>query len=360
MAQMRQQKDRGIETLTHALRALLRTTGLTAVVTAGEPKAPKGHRPDAVIEIAEGGKRFQFFAEVKAVDRAVALAAVKNRLEPYGRKGVLVAPYLTAELAQHCRDRLDLQFIDTAGNAYLRIPGLYVFVRGERPHGPTAPTATGARGAGTATTLRATFVLLCKPALLTAPYREIAEAAGIGLGTVGWAFFELERRGYLAAAAQRWNRRLLEPARLLDEWVTTFPIRLRPKLNPRRFRAADPGWWEQARLPDGARWGGEVAAAKLTDHLKPAAATIYLEPETAREALATLVQEHRLRADPQGNVEIVDAFWKLPELPEKGAPRDLVPPLLVYADLMATLDPRNLEVAKRIRERYIEHALRRA
>lgn len=357
---MRQQKGRGIEILEHALPALRRTTGLTAALTTGEPKALKGHRPDAVIEIAEGGKRFQFFAEVKAVDRAVALAAVKNRLEPYGQKGVLVAPYLTAELAQHCRDRLDLQFIDTAGNAYLRTPGLYVFVQGERPHGPTALTATGARGAGTATTLRAAFVLLCRPELLNAPYREIAEAAGIGLGTVGWAFGDLERRGYLAATAQRRNRRLLEPARLLDEWVTNFPIRLRPKLNPRRFRAHDPGWSEQARLPEGARWGGEVAAARLTNYLKPAAATLYLEPAEAQGALATLVQEHRLRADPHGNIEILDAFWKLPELPVQDTPPDLVPPLLVYGDLMATLDPRNLEVAKRIREQYIEHALRRA
>jgi hypothetical protein len=357
MAQVTQQKDRGIGILNHALRALFRTTGLTGVITTREPKALKGHRPDAVLEIAEGGKRFQLFAEVKAVDRAVTLAAAKNQLEPYGRKGVLVAPYLTAELAQHCRDRLDLQFIDTAGNAYLRAPGLYVFVRGERPHGPTAATATGARGAGTPTTLRAAFVLLCKPELLNAPYREIAEAAGIGLGTVGWAFLDLERRGYLAAAPQRRNRRLLEPTRLLDEWVTTFPIRLRPKLNPRRFRAPDPGWWDQARLPDGARWGGEVAAARLTDHFKPAAATIYLEPAKAREALATLVQEHRLRADPHGNVEILDAFWTLPE---QDTPGDLVPPLLVYADLMATLDPRNLEVARRIREQYIEHALRPA
>lgn len=351
------QKDREITVLDHALRALRRTTGLTAALPAQVLKAPKGRRPDAVIEIEEGGKRFQFFAEVKAVDRAVALAAVKNRLEPFGRKGVLVAPYLTAELAQHCRDRLDLQFIDTAGNAYLRAPGLYVFVRGERPHGPTVPAATGARRAGTATTLRAAFVLLCKPELLNAPYREIAEAAEIGLGTVGWAFFDLERRGYLAAAAQRRNRRLLEPTRLLDEWTTTFPIRLRPKLEPRRFRAPDPGWWEQARLPEGARWGGEVAAAKLTNHLKPATGTIYLEPARAREALATLVQEHRLRADAQGNVEILDAFWKLPA---EDTPPGLVPPLLVYADLMATLDPRNLEVAKRIRERYIEHALRPA
>ena len=36
---------------------------------------------------------------------------------------------------------------------------------------------------------------------------------------------------------------------------------------------------------------------------------------------------------------------------------DLVPPILVYADLVATLDPRNLEAAKLIREQYIDGAL---
>jgi hypothetical protein len=357
MDQPRQLKTKEIHVLDQAFRALRRTTGLTAALMALEPKAPKGLRPDAEIEIEEGGKRFQFFVEVKAIDRAIALAAVKNRLGPYGLKGALVAPYLTAELAQHCRDQLDLQFIDAAGNAYLRRQGLYVFVRGERPHGPTAPTAMGARGSGTATGLRVTFVVLCRPELLNAPYREIAEAAGVALGTVGWAFFGLEHRGYLAAAPQRQNRHLLEPTRLLDEWVTNFPIRLRPKLNPRRFRAPDLDWWQQGNLPYGGHWGGEVAAAKLTNYLKPATGIIYLDPANAREALAALVQNYRLRADPEGNVEILDAFWKLPE---KDMPRDVVPPLLVYADLMATLDPRNLEVAKQIRERYIEHAIRRA
>ncbi len=152
------------------------------------------------------------------------------------------------------------------------------------------------------------------------------------------------------------HRPLLEPARRLDEWVTNFPIRLRPKLNPRRFQAPDPGWWQRVRLEAGARWGGEVAAARLTDYLKPATYTIYLDPRNRREALATLVKQHRLRADPQGNVEVLDTFWNFE--PE-GTQPDLAPPLLVYADLMATLDPRNLEVAKRIRREYIDHALRR-
>jgi hypothetical protein len=345
------------EVLKRALAGLRRTTGLTAELEARQPGNLKRPRPDAVIEIQAGGKRYQLYAEVKALDRPVALAAAKHRLEAYGRKGVLVTPYLTAALARHCREPLDLQFIDTAGNAYLHAPGLYVFVQGERPPELLAGgDGRPARG-GTATALRAVFVLLCRPELLNAPYREIAAAAGIGLGTVGWALFDLERRGYLTAARQRRNRRLLEPTRLLDEWVTNFPIRLRPKLNPRRFRAPDPGWWEPAHLTAGARWGGEVAAARLTGHLKPATATIYLEPATAREVLTALVREHRLRADLEGDVEILDAFWTLPA---QDAPPDVVPPLLVYADLMATLDPRNLEVARRIREQHLEHALRRA
>jgi len=347
-------RERETRVLDDALAALTRTTGLKAAIVAYEPKPTTG--ADATIQIKANGKRFRFIAEIKTVDRTVALAVAKNQLKPYGNRGVLVTPYLTTELANHCRNKLNLHFIDTAGNAYLGAPGLYVFVCGERP--PTLPGRTiGTRGGGTATALRVVFVLLCKPELLNAPYREIAAAAGVALGAVGWVFFDLHGRGHITGGLRKRNRRLLEPGPLLDEWVTNFPIKLRPKLNPRRFRAPHPDWWRQARLETGARWGGEVAAAKLTDYLKPATCTIYLDPENAREALGTLVKEHHLRADPHGNIEILDAFWNFQLA---GPQPDLVPPLLVCADLMATLDPRNLEVAKRIREQHIGHALRRA
>ncbi|MDO8476198.1 MAG: type IV toxin-antitoxin system AbiEi family antitoxin [Candidatus Rokubacteria bacterium] len=348
--------DREVRLLDDALAALTRNTGLTAAIVTREPLRATGARPDAEIQIEANGKRFQFFAEIKTIDRAVALATAKNQLAPHGNRGVLVAPYITAELANHCRNKLDLHFIDTAGNAYLRAPGLYVFVRGERPPN-LREMGMGTRGGGTATALRVVFALLCNPELLNAPYREIVAAAGVALGAVGWVFFDLQGRGYITGGLRKHNRRLLEPARLLDEWVTNFPIKLRPKLNPRRFQAPDPGWWRQARLEAGARWGGEIAAAKLTDDLKPAICTIYLHPENAREALPALVKQHRLRADPHGNVEILDAFWNFQP---KGTQPDLVPPLLVYADLMATFDPRNLQVARQIRGEYIDHALRRA
>jgi hypothetical protein len=348
-------RERERKLLEDALAALRRTTGLKATVVAREPRTPKGARPDAAIEIEGNGKRLRFFVEIKAVDRAIVLAAAKQQLEPFGRQGVLVAPYLTAELANCCRTKLDLQFIDTAGNAYLRAPGLYVHIRGERPQGP-AGTVKGTRGGGTATALRVVFALLCKPELLNARYREIVAAAGVALGAVGWVFFDLQGRGYVLGGRRARSRRLLEPGRLLEEWVTNYPIKLRPKLNRHRFRALDPNWWQKARLTDGALWGGEVAANRLTGDLKPATCAIYIHPAARRAGVAELVREHRLRADPEGEVEILDTFWNLAADPTKP---QLVPPLLVYADLVATLDPRNLEIAKRIREEHIEHALRR-
>jgi hypothetical protein len=353
MAALSEARKRERTLLDNALNALARTTGLRATITAREPRLTNGVRPDTLIEIRVDGKRVPLFAEVKAVDRVVGLATVKNQLGKHAKRGVLITPYLTAELADHCRKNLDLQFIDTVGNAYLRAPGLYVFVKGERP--PTREKPLGARGGGTATALRVVFALLCKPELLNAPYRDIVEAAGVALGAVGWVFFDLHGRGYIAGGLHKRNRQLLEPDRLLDEWVTNFPLKLRPKLNPRRFQAADPRWWEQAQLGAGAYWGGEVAAAKMTGHLKPATYTIYLRPDADQAMIPTLAKEHRLRADPKGNVEFLDAFWNFQMKVED---LNIVPPVLVYADLMATLDARNLNVAKQIRDEYIKRALR--
>ena len=110
------------------------------------------------------------------------------------------------------------------------------------------------------------------------------------------------------------NRQFLEARRVFDEWVTNYPIKLRPKLNPRRFRATDPDWWKHATLEKhAAYWGGEVAAAKLTHYLKPANCTMYVKPHTRQNMVNQLAAANRWRADPDGNIEVLDAFWNLPE-----------------------------------------------
>ena len=346
--------------LASSLDALERTTGVKGRVIAIEPTAGNGRRPDALVDIYIEGKKHRYVVEAKAhLDRPAALGHVKAQLDELGERGLLFAPYITPVMAQKCR-QLNISFLDTVGNAYLREPGFLVYITGEKPEDRTAP-ALGARGGGTAAALRVIFVLLCKPDLLNVPYRNLVEAANVALGAIGWVFLDLEGRGYIAGDHKKHNRRFLEPDRLFEEWVTNYPIKLRPKMNLRRFHAEDPEWWKYADLAGlHGYWGGEIAAQKLTKYLKPQRCTLYIEPERDEpqlaKALAKFVAANRLRADAQGQIEILDAFWNLPVNTDHP---DVVPPILTYADLIATLDPRNIEVAKLIRAQYIDEALRK-
>lgn len=337
-----------------ALNALRRTTGIQGHIRQYEPWVKATGHPDALIELELDGQAVAYVAEIKNVDRLATLGYIKNQLAQYHEPGLLIANRLTSALAQECREA-NIQFIDTAGNAYLRGQGFFVFVTGQL-HAAEAATAIHKQGrAGTPTALRMIFMLLCRPDFLNAPYREIKEAAGIALGTVGWIFYDLTDRGFVTAGNKQQPRRLLEPQRLMEEWVTNYPLKLRPKLHPMRFKAPTPDWWKQVDAREyGAKWGGEVAADVLTGHLKPATFTLYLQPENGRKNLTRLVANFRLRPDPKGEIEILDAFWRLPQ-PDHP---DVVPPLLVYADLLATLDPRNLEAANLIKEQGLCNVVR--
>lgn len=340
--------------LDRALEALERTTGIRGQVIEREQRHGQGNQADAIIEIEANGQRHPYVAEIKRVDRFAILEEIKYR---YGQalQPLLVAPRITAETAEKCRE-FDLQFIDAAGNAYLRGPGLYVMVKGQRPIEGDDFLLTGQEGkrAGTATHLRVIFVLLGKPELLNAPYRDIARVAGVALGTIGWVFHDLANRGLTTGGKRKGDRVMLERKKLIDEWVTTYPIKLRQKLNPRRFKAPKPDWWKTLDIAQyGAQWGAEVAAEKLTGYLRPNTVTIYLHEEKGRRNLTRLVAENRLRPDTGGDIEILDAFW---DFDNEQPMAQTVPPLLAYADLIATLDPRNLEAAKLIYDQYLAPA----
>ena len=346
--------DREQNILDRALKALERVAGIHGQVIELELRDEQRRQADAIVEIEANGQRYPYAAEIKRVDRFAILRDVRNQLIHYGttHQPLLVAPRITAEAAEKCRE-LDLQFIDAAGNAYLRGPGLYVFVKGQRPIEGEDPLLIGQEGkrAGTATHLRVIFALLCKPELLNAPYREIAQVAGVALGTIGWVFNDLTGRGLTTGGKHKGDRLMLERKKLIDEWITTYPIKLRPKLNPRRFRAPKPDWWKEVDITQyGAQWGTEVAAEKLTGYLRPNAVTIYLHKEKGRQNLTKLVAENRLRPDPAGDIEILDAFWAFDD---EQPMAQTVPPLLAYADLIATLDPRNFEAAKLIHDQYL-------
>lgn len=338
--------------LDHALAALQGTTGIVGRIIATQPNLGPRAKADVTIELNVGGQLYPYAVEIKRIDRFAAIGQVKQQLDYFPLPGLLIAPRITTETADKCRE-LDVQFIDANGNAYLQAPGLFVLVKGQRPrtNEEINVAAMEMPRAGTPTALKGIFALLCRPDLLNAPYREIKQAAGIALGAVGWVFFDLNARGYTAGGKGKGDRRMLERQRLIEEWVINYPIKLRPKLNPKRFHAPDPNWWRQIDITQyAAQWGGEVAADKLTGHLRPNTATIYMQPKNAGRNLTKLVVNNKLRAATDGEIEVLEAFWDFP--PDATKP-DIVPPILVYADLLATMDPRNYETARMVYEENI-------
>ena len=57
---------------------------------------------------------------------------------------------------------------------------------------------------------------------------------------------------------------------MIEEWVTHYPATLLAKLNPRRFQADAERLHQTDLAQQNAYWGGEPAAEKLTQYLKPA------------------------------------------------------------------------------------------
>lgn len=343
--------------LDRALEALERSTGIRGQAVRWAPGNGHGCLAGAVVEIHANELCYPYVAKIKHVDRFSVLSGIKHQCALQGQSALmLVAPRITSETAEKCRE-LDLQFIDASGNAYLRGPGLYVFVKGQRPiegGGSFATTGQESKRAGTAAHMRVTFALLCMPKLLNAPYREISQAAGVALGTIGQVFDDLASRGVITGGKRKSDRVMLARRKLCDEWTMNYPITLRPKLNPRRFKAPIPDWWKTIDITRyGAQWGAEVAAEKLTGHLRPGTATLYFHTEQGQQQLTRLVAENRLRPDRAGDVEVLDAFWTAQGIAPTA---QTVPPLLVYADLLTTLDPRNQEAAKLIHDRYLDLA----
>jgi hypothetical protein len=341
-------------TLERVLEAIGRETGITARVLQWHPTL-NWHtpiRPDALIEIDAPRQTEQYAVKVKNIDRYKTLNQLRALWPRQAKPALLIAaPYITAQVAERCHE-MDLFFADTGGNIYLRALGLHLYVTGKRKPVDFKPTEEGklTNPAG----LRVVFALLCKPTLLNATYRDIAAAARVALGTIGPVMRDLETRRHITPMAEGTRtvpRKFLDPQRLVQEWVAVYATVLRPKLNIRRFRAPKTGWTKDLNIqPYNAFWGGEVAANRLLHHLEPQTATIYVT-ETPRP----LIAEYKMRADVNGDVEFLDAFWNPNHVPTVG---DVVPPILAYADLTTTTDGRNLEAARMIYDEYIGPALR--
>lgn len=298
--------------------------------------------PDAILRMEWQTGGCVLAAEVNPFFTRAMIEGVIRRFNNFPEKGVLVTRYVPAPLAEDLKE-MDVQFMDTAGNAYINNPPVYLFIKGNKP--VKTPEMEPADRAFHTMGLKVVFTLLCNPHWIRRPYREIAEAAGVALGTVGRVIKDLQRLGFLIEMGKK-GRHLVDKPRLLERWINGYAEKLRPKVLIGKYKAANPGWWkDEKQIHLEVLWGGEVAAAKLTQYLKPKNVTLYMDNT---KTLGKILLKNRLIKDKNGDVEILKVFWNF-EHNRKDF--HLVPPLLIYADLVITGDKRNLDTAGMIYEK---------
>lgn len=333
--------------LSKALEAL-RRHGLKARIVPHAPRVDRT-RPDAVVKIGRGTAGKLYAAEVKRNVHVATIGAFRLRHAGTKQPPLLVADYVTPAIAEQLRAN-DIPFVDTVGNAYLKQPGLLIWVKGNRREAPGGAIDLRKQQAVRAfepAGLRVLFAFLCHPPLVDRPFREIADKADVAHGTVGEVMAELPHRGYVYDFGKTGGgRKLRNVEDLLVKWAEAYARKLKPKLFIGRYAARMPDWWRDVDPTKyGMTFGAEPAAARITRHLKPAIITLYGDRAEPR-----LLLDHALRTDPGGDVEIDRRFWRFETDEER---RGLAPLPLIYADLLATGDPRCIETAGLIRERYL-------
>jgi hypothetical protein len=272
--------------------------------------------------------------------RSTFIGQLAIKQKQLSNKIILVTDFVPPTIADKLRE-LDIFFFDANGNAFFNEPEFYIFIssRGRTLNLSSPKPSLIFQASG----LKLLFVLLSVPNAENKTYRELAEMSGVSLGSVSEVMNALTAELYLVK--QNEKRILFRKDFLMKRWVQGFAEILRPKLSEMQFEAEDSEWWRETDLAKiGACWSGEVAADMMTGYLTPTTTLIYAKGLSS--SLLPLVKEHKLRRVREGNVKTRRKFWNFNESD------NIAPPLLIYADLLATAESRNLEAAQII---YDEH-----
>lgn len=255
----------------------------------------------------------------------------------------LVAETIFPTLKERLREK-KIGYLDAAGNIYLDVADNFIWIDGQKT---TEKKKAITNRAFTKTGLKMVFYLLLNEQAINMPYRKLAETTGVALGNVKNIMEGLKDAGFILPINDT-TVKLQNKEALLDRWLTGFRETLRPALHLGTYRFWDKkrlGNWQALPLePTETKWGGEPAGELLTNHLVPAHLTVYTNQKNA------LIPKWTLIPDEDGNVHFYEKFWK-----DEGQDKEqYAPPLLVYADLMLTNDPRCQETAAMIYNNYLK------
>jgi hypothetical protein len=266
---------------------------------------------------------------------------------------MLITEYVNPNLAEQLKDH-GIQFLDTAGNAFINQLPVYIDIHGKKPTKPNIEV-TLVKQMGKAFQpkgMKVVFMLLTQPELVNAPMRTIADTAEVALGTVKQVMDDLYYQGFIVQKGDK--RKVVADAKaLLDKWLDAYPENMQAKLNQTLFATDNPELLKAIDASDfDGFWGGELAAERYDHYLKAKDFLIYLEPEQKKAFLkAARLRKPAVNEVPDYKIMVVEPPFEGKKI--QGDQTGLAHPLLVYANLVTSTDPRNMDAAKRLYDEYL-------
>ncbi|WP_345949037.1 type IV toxin-antitoxin system AbiEi family antitoxin [Mucilaginibacter sp. PAMB04274] len=299
---------------------------------------------DGAIDFHFQSEDFHFMVEVKRELREYQLPALVNLFHKYPNF-LVVAERIFPNLKEKLRDH-KIGYLDGAGNIFVNTGGQLIWLDGQKNIEPEKPITNRAF---TKTGLRTVFYLLAHENAIRMPYRTIAKHTGVALGNINNIIQGLRDAGFILQMSDK-EMRLQNKTELLNRWIAGYRETLKPAVLQGRYRFFHlddfKNWKALDVRPDTTVWGGEPAAELITNWLNPQVLTVY-----TAEKKGALLPKWKLIPDAAGNVLIYDKFWET----DKVNADPVAPYLLVYADLKIKDDPRCLETAEMIYDKYLKN-----
>ena len=285
----------------------------------------------------------RFLVQATRSHLSYALASgLIERARRSSRSSVVFAPYVPGPIGRHLVTH-GIGYVDVVGNCHLETKnrGLLVHVEGKK----TARDSS-TPGGGRLAAYQLIFSILAQPELLKEPLRRVAAAAGIGKTSAGDQLKRLTQQAVIGKG------HILRRRELLNRWLSAYPDVVRPAWLQGRYRT-------KANAP-------EIIERQIT--------AVWGDKRWAFGAGAAAWRMHRYYRGDETVVHVgsapTDELKRLIAIPDRDGPLTvlltpgtsayaglephLAHPLLVYTEMITSLDPRLREAASEISKQFLK------
>ena len=296
---------------------------------------------DKNIDLAIEINKEKVYVEEKYEVRPNQVQQIHKQAELYHNETFLLASNYITPNAKELLKEYRINYLDSGGNLYLKLEKGIIHIEGKYVQSPSelyknrAFTKVGAK---------LIFTFLRRPNYVNLNYRSLSAISTCSLGSISKIIDHLKEEKFIITLPGK-KLKLVQREELLNKWIEVLSKQLLPSMLIGTYNFSNKKKWYEINLKQkrGYKWGGEVAASILTQNLKPQEYTIYTSKKSGE-----VIRALKLIPDRNGELTVYKEFWNDGSI---GINTDTVDPILIYSELIASSDSRNIEIANEIKTR---------